>query len=191
MAFTMIRQTEDGVPVYECLSTDTKKTPQPLGAVAFETDTGDKYEYRGSTAGWVNTDSSGSIIAQMSGGSTWSYGDYPHNSADTFTCTNDGASDNDLLGTFDNLENYNAFTIYNGDDATSVDFEISADGTNFTSATACVLHDATGQTTYVLTIPAGDIGFFTPRGKIKSLRIRQDGVGAITASDIIMLAGVV
>lgn len=59
MAFNIIRQTEDGVPIYECLSTDTKKTPQPLGAVAYETDTGNKYEYRGSTAGWVNTNTDG------------------------------------------------------------------------------------------------------------------------------------
>jgi len=71
MAFNIIRQTEDGVPVYECLSTDTKETPKPLGAEAYETDTGDKYEYLGSTAGWVQTHGSGhALTSSMPAGPT-------------------------------------------------------------------------------------------------------------------------
>jgi len=64
MAFSEKHYRTNEPSEWTCLSTDTKDTPSTNGKIkvtdiAYETDTGDKYEYRGSTAGWVQTDSGG------------------------------------------------------------------------------------------------------------------------------------
>jgi len=172
MAFDIIRQTEDGVPVYECLSTDTKETPQPLGAVAYETDTGDKYEYRGS-AGWVQTDNAGSLLSELSSGSVWSYGNYPETwySSGSWAGAADAATT-----TISSVESFNTFTMeLHTLTATSATVALSLDGTNFTDV---ILYDlSTGALFATAAITATGIYQFRNL-KFTDIRVTQAGAGA-------------
>lgn len=61
-----IPRTNDHVAHYTCLSTDTKETTGVfVGDIAYETDTGNKTEYRGSTAGWVTTQQGGASVMNL------------------------------------------------------------------------------------------------------------------------------
>ena len=56
----------NGPPVFNGLSSDTKPTENVLsGSLFIETDTGDKYEYAGSTAGWVTISTAGAHSVRL------------------------------------------------------------------------------------------------------------------------------
>ena len=178
MAFNMIRQTEDGVPIYECLSTDTKETPQPLGAEAYETDTGDKYEYRGSV-GWKQTDNAGSIILQAAGTSTWSYGSWPQDRYDDSTATAGDALDNTVFGTLTNQGIYAGIIFI--PTANECTMQISLDGTTFIAADHPFIDMGVAARTIVTTTTA-NTGPFLMNTPCKGIRFLNDGAAAATVT---------
>lgn len=168
-----IPRTNDHVAHYTCLSTDTKETTGIyVGDVAYETDTGDKYEYRGSTAGWANVDSNGVSLTQPN----WSGQLWAHNRYDD-TAGSAGTNDNDVIYTSGALDNYNYHII----EATAgtVSIDVSIDGTNWIADVAVVDVTTTTPATRVVTLASGSMGIL--EGKFKNIRVLQSGATASNA----------
>ena len=72
MALRKSHMAKDSRAIFTCLSSDTKPTETThtnlrVWDIAIETDTGNKYEYRGATVGWVNTDINGAASVAEQG----------------------------------------------------------------------------------------------------------------------------
>ena len=125
---------------------------------------------------------------QTGGGSTWAYGDYPQNLTAPYTGTVAGVNAGDVIGEFD-VEGYSQFSIQNNHGTAALAVTVSIDGTNFSDDCSLILHD--GGATYVTAVPAGDIGFYNPPGKIKRIRLVQSGATAFNDETLaVMRAGV-
>ena len=130
----------------------------------------------------IRVTDSGYPIVQASSGSQWSYGTWPSNYYLTGSASTTTQTDNAVVYTSGDVSSYNIHVIENTSATDPVDVYISIDGTNFlASASAVRLHDATTSGTYVVTIPAGDVGILDGNGsgiKVKKIKVLKDGATA-------------
>ncbi len=114
------------------LSTDAKPEVDEIGSKLIETDTGNKYEYRGLTIGWVIIDNAGSRKSELSNNSIWSYGTWPEDRYDPSSAQAGDALDNTIFGELTNHDLYKGVIFYNT--AGNVTVQITLDGVNWIAA---------------------------------------------------------
>jgi len=159
---------------FKGLSSDTKPTQNvPAISVFIETDTGNEYEYSGTS--WIQKSTNGSVLVRQVANEVA----FPEQWYLPFTGVA-GVNDNDVVYTSTDVSMYNVHII----EATAgtVDIQVSVDGTNFNALQAAVLlHDdvTTGGGVKVLTMASGKIGILT--GKYNAIRVLQNGATASNA----------
>lgn len=162
--------------LFNYASTDTKPTSVPAHSILIESDTGDAYEFDGTT--WRQVGTAGAKHTNQQGG-IWDYGTWPASYWSQVTGT--GVNDNDVLFTNTVQTSYDEHVIHST--AGTVDVEVSVDGTNFTASgtNPMAMRDAhaTASATYVTEVTVGKIGILT--GKFHSIRVLQKGATAATA----------
>lgn len=135
-------------------------------------DSGDIYEYHGSTVGWDKT---------HSGGKTLTVPDWANQlfAQDRYTDTVGaaGTNDNDVIYASGDVSGYNYHII----EATAgtVSIDITIDGTNWIADVAVTDIVTTTPATRVVTLASGSVGIL--EGKFKNIRILQSGDTASNA----------
>ena len=118
--------------------------------------------------------SSGGAHAVLQSGSTWAYGSWPQSQTLNGSASQ-AATTTDNTQIYENTDSraYGYHLIENTSSTDGVTVQVSVDGSNYSGDVAVKLHDATAETTHVVSIPAGDFGVLT--GKFYSIRVLKDG----------------
>lgn len=123
--------------------------------------------------------SSGNAHVKTSSDSVWSYGTFPQYVNLKGSSSGATTTDNTVIYTSGDISAYNIHNFVNTSATDPMDVYVSDDGTNYLLTPSAVrLHDATATGTFVLTIPAGDMG--TLEGKFTRIRVLKDGATAET-----------
>ncbi len=181
--------TQSGVPgslptnVYKGLSSDTKLTACESGSTFFETDTGNRYIYDGST--WRQQSTAGSTNTNQKGG-VWDYGNWFSYNYMAQSVVITASASGTIVYTSADITAYNGFVFEVaaiGGTTPKLSLAITLDGTNYAAtlpeiinlADNSVITGATGVGAiglYALNMPA------SANVKYKGLKITQTGGAA-------------